>query len=105
MLIGKQCFFLFYCHKVWKDDYDNNILFGKTSSKFQSYNEQIENKEIAKELNVNIETNKITISKNELLNLLGEKGNYEFTPTIDRIDNSKGYTKDNIWIISKMSFN
>lgn len=33
--------------------------------------------------------------------ILGEKGNYEFTPTIDRIDNSKGYTKDNIWIISK----
>ena len=33
--------------------------------------------------------------------ILGEKGNYEFTPTIDRIDNSKGYTKDNIWVISK----
>lgn len=33
--------------------------------------------------------------------VLGEKGNYEYTPTIDRIDNSKGYTKDNIWIITK----
>jgi hypothetical protein len=33
--------------------------------------------------------------------ILGEKGNYEYTPTIDRIDNSKGYTKDNIWIITK----
>ena len=33
--------------------------------------------------------------------VLGEKGNYEFTPTIDRIDNSKGYTKDNIWVITK----
>lgn len=33
--------------------------------------------------------------------ILGEKGNYEYTPTIDRIDNSKGYTKDNVWIITK----
>lgn len=33
--------------------------------------------------------------------VLGEKGNYEYTPTIDRIDNNKGYTKDNIWIITK----
>lgn len=33
--------------------------------------------------------------------IFGEQGNYEYTPTIDRIDNSKGYTKNNIWIISK----
>lgn len=33
--------------------------------------------------------------------ILGDRGNYEFTPTIDRIDNSKGYTKDNIWVITK----
>lgn len=33
--------------------------------------------------------------------ILGEKGNYEYTPTIDRIDNTKGYTKDNIWVITK----
>ena len=32
--------------------------------------------------------------------VLGEKGDYAYTPTIDRIDNSKGYTKDNISIIT-----
>lgn len=33
--------------------------------------------------------------------VLGKKGDYEYTPTIDRIDNNKGYTKDNIQIITK----
>lgn len=33
--------------------------------------------------------------------VIGTKDNYEYTPSIDRIDNSKGYTKDNIQIMSK----
>lgn len=33
--------------------------------------------------------------------ILGEKDSYENTPSLDRIDNSKGYVKGNIWVISK----
>lgn len=58
-----------------------------------------------KGLEFNLEDNDIYIPELcPLLNVpfvLGEKGNYEYTPTIDRIDNTKGYTKNNIWVITK----
>lgn len=53
----------------------------------------------------NIEESDIIIPKKcPLLNIpiyCGDKDNYENSPSLDRIDNSKGYVKGNIWVISK----
>ena len=32
--------------------------------------------------------------------IVGTKDNYENSPSLDRIDPKKGYTKDNVWVIS-----
>jgi len=35
--------------------------------------------------------------------VLGTKGDYQFSPSIDRLDSSKGYTLDNIRVISSLA--
>jgi len=35
--------------------------------------------------------------------ITGTKDCYLYTPTLDRIDSSKGYTKDNIWVICMLA--
>jgi hypothetical protein len=71
-------------HSIWKKAKDRAIKHG---------------------LDFNIEESDIIIP--EICPILevplefGTKGSYEHTPSLDRIDNSKGYVKDNVWIISK----
>jgi len=60
-----------------------------------------------KNLEFNITKNDIIIPEFcPLLNVkleVGTKGNYNFSPSLDRIDSSKGYTKDNIQVISMLA--
>lgn len=58
-----------------------------------------------KGLDFNIEISDIVIPEIcpilEVPLALGTKNNYEYTPSLDRIDNSKGYIKGNIMVVSK----
>lgn len=33
--------------------------------------------------------------------VMGTQGDYEYTPSLDRIDTTKGYIKGNVWVITK----
>ena len=56
-------------------------------------------------LDFNIEVSDIIIPKIcpilEVPIEIGTKDDYEYSPSLDRIDNSKGYVKGNVWVISK----
>lgn len=80
-----------------RDSYKRNIIHNiwkRAKTRAIKYN-----------LEFNIEESDIVIPEMcPLLNIpiiLGDKDNYEQSPSLDRIDNNKGYIKGNIWIISK----
>lgn len=62
---------------------------------------------LRKELEFNIEESDIIIPEVcpilEVPFIYGTKGNYKYTPSLDRIDNTKGYIKGNIQVISSLA--
>lgn len=64
-------------------------------------------KALRKELEFNIEETDIIIPEVcpilEVPFIYGTKGNYKYTPSLDRIDNTKGYIKGNIQVISNLA--
>ncbi len=66
---------------------------------------QARNRAKRKSIEFNLEVSKINVPTIcpylKVPFIIGEKGNYEYTYSIDRIDNSKGYLQDNIELITK----
>ena len=96
--------------KMEKDpDYREHILQGKRESHKRNivHNmwKRAKNRAIKYGYDFNLEESDIVIP--EICPLLGikifcgDKDNYENSPSLDRIDNSKGYVKGNVWVISK----
>lgn len=58
-----------------------------------------------KDLEFNIDESDIIIPEIcpilEVPLVFGTKDNYDYSPSLDRIDNTKGYIKGNVWVISK----
>lgn len=88
-------------HEHIKEQRRNNNNKNHKSSMYRNAKKRALNKNLA----FTITKDDIIIpEKCPILNcnfIMGKKGNYEYTSTIDRIDNTKGYTKDNIQIITK----
>lgn len=87
----------------------DKYLNDKRSEFLKSYKKQIlhrtKTRAMVKGLEFNIDEDDIVIPEIcpilEVPIIVGTKGEYEYSPSIDRIDNSKGYVKDNVQIISK----
>lgn len=89
-------------------DYRNTINIAKRLNSAKHHELRLlnnaRNRAINKNLEFNLTIDDIIIPKEcpilETPFVMGKKGDYMYTPSIDRIDNSKGYIKGNIQIIS-----
>lgn len=90
-------------------DYRDKLCIQKRESFIRNIEQSIwrRAKQRAKKhsLEFNIEPSDIIIPKYcpilEVPIEYGTKDDYEYSPSLDRMDNSKGYIKGNVWIISK----
>lgn len=91
------------------EGYEEKYHKQKRESWLKNYKQAMLNKakKRAKKYNLDFDITKEDIIIPEICPILevplviGTKGDYEYSPSLDRIDNSKGYTKDNIQVISK----
>jgi hypothetical protein len=87
-------------------EYINHLKSESSKSNFESKMwRDAKRRAKVKGLEFNIEVEDIRIPKVcpilEVPLIVGTKNNYEYTPSLDRIDNSRGYIKGNIQVISK----
>lgn len=97
-------------YMAYRREVDNEVIKANRRRHYRNHPESrmlMAAKQRAKKLGLdfNLTINDIIIpDKCPLLEVpfvAGEKGNYEYTFSLDRIDPSKGYVKGNIWVITK----
>lgn len=92
-------------------DYRKKVLKDKRKSHRNNLEKALFNRAkrraIKHSLDFTISINNIIIPKKcpilEIDIIPGIKGNYLATPSLDRIDNTKGYTKENVQVISMLA--
>ena len=95
--------------KTYDKEFRDRIYRQKRESRIRNYRHyiwnQCRNKAKRKGIEFNLEESDIIVPKVcpilEIPLEYGTKSNYDRSPSIDRIDNTKGYVKGNVWIISE----
>ena len=93
--------------KSYDSKFKELIYSQKRSSRLRNFTHAMWKAAKTRGIEFNIEESDIIIP--EVCPLLevpfefGTKASYDYSPSLDRIDNSKGYIKGNIWVISKKS--
>lgn len=95
--------------KTFDSDFKKLIYSQKRNSRLRNFVHSMwkaaKKRATEKDLEFNIEESDIIIPKIcpllEVPLVFGTKDNYDYSPSLDRIDNTKGYIKGNIQVISK----